>query len=238
MIFLETEKLPTKVKQWIKTLNIDNEQKIELKSPVLIILDMQKDFLLKEGLLKTWGGPAIIPNLQALIKAFHDNNLPVIFTRHIYEDPERDGGVTARWWRADRNSMLLREKTWHSEISDSLVRGPSDRVISKRRYSAFFGTDLDILLRTSNITDVVITGVCTNICCEATAHDAFFRDFNIFFAIDGTGATDEEAHISSLRNISIAYGKIVTTSQIINSLNQLSSKLKSESGNGGSYANF
>lgn len=233
MAFLETEKLPKKVDQWSKALNIDNIQQIELQSPVLIILDMQKDFLLKEGLLKVWGGPAIILNLQKLIKAFHENDLPVIFTRHIYEDPERDGGVTARWWKADRNSMLLREHTWHSEISESLVPGPKDRIISKRRYSAFFGTDLEILLRTAHITDVVITGVCTNICCEATAHDAFFRDFNILFVIDGTGATDEEAHLATLRNISIAYGNLVTTSQILNSVDKLSLKLKLESSNGG-----
>ncbi|HLP47465.1 MAG TPA: isochorismatase family cysteine hydrolase [Candidatus Kapabacteria bacterium] len=221
MTFLETEELPTKVDQWSKALNIDNIRQIEFRSPVLIILDMQKDFLLKEGLLKVWGGPAIIPNLQKLIKVFHKNDLPVIFTRHIYENPEQDGGATARWWKANRHSMLLREHTWHSEISDFLIPDTKDRIISKRRYSAFFGTDLEILLRTANINDVVITGVCTNICCEATAHDAFFRDFNIFFVIDGTGATDEEAHLSSLRNISLAYGNIVTTAQIINSVDNI-----------------
>lgn len=233
MIFLETEKLPTKVKQWVKTLNIDDNRQIELKSPILIVLDMQKDFLQNEGLLKVWGGPAIIPNLNKIITFFHDKDFPVIFTRHIYEDPEKDGGATARWWKADRNSMLLREHTWHSEIFDLLVPGPKDRVISKRRYSAFFGTDLEILLRTSHINDVVITGVCTNICCEATAHDAFFRDFNILFVIDGTGATDEEAHLATLKNISLSYGNLVTTSQILNSVDQLSSKIKVENGSGG-----
>jgi nicotinamidase-related amidase len=76
-----------------------------------------------------------------------------------------------------------------------------------------------LLLRTSGVQKIVIAGVCTNICCEATAHDAFFRDFNVYFLLDGTGATDEEAHISTLRNIALCYGHVITVDQAIRGLN-------------------
>src|SRR5690606_31544533 len=92
---------------------------------------------------------------------------------------------------------------------------------AKRRYSPFVGTDLELLLRTSGEKDVVITGVCTNICCEATAHDAFFREFNVFLTADGTGATDEDAQIATLRNIALAYGKPVTSEQVLHALAQI-----------------
>lgn len=218
MDFLWTDSLNDKVKEWIATLGIDVDESIHLESPALIVVDMQKDFLLPEGLLKVWGGPAVIPNISCLVDVFHSANCPVIFTRHIYEDPERDGGATARWWKVDRKSMLLREGTWHAELHELLKPGPNDKVIAKRRYSAFFGTDLELLLRTSGIKDVIISGVCTNICCEATAHDAFFRDFNVFFLIDGTGATDEAAHLATLRNFSLSYGKLVTVDQVVQAL--------------------
>ena len=181
---------------------------------------MQKDFLQDNGLLKVWGGPAIIPNILQLIQGFRAAHFPVIFTRHTYEDPEKDGGATARWWHVDRNSMLLRERTWHSELHDVLIPRSNEEVIVKKRYSAFYNTDLESLLRTTDVRQILISGVCTNICCEATAHDAFFRDFDVLFLVDATGAIDETAHLATLRNIALAYGNLVITRQIIEALNQ------------------
>jgi nicotinamidase-related amidase len=214
MEFLDLNMFGAKVGEWASLLGVDVTEDVALESPALIVVDMQNDFLLPEGLLKVWGGPAIIPKVAQLVDTFHEAFLPVFFTRHIYEDPEKDGGLTARWWKVDRNSLLLRESTWHAQLHGAFKPGPRDRVLAKRRYSAFFGTDLELLLRTSGVQDVVIAGVCTNICCEATAHDAFFRDFNVHFLLDGTGATDEAAHTSTLRNIALSYGKLVTAAQV------------------------
>ena len=219
MDFLDSDLLNMKAEHWAAELVDNNHGPIQLDAAALVVVDMQKDFLLPEGLLRVWGGPAIISNVSKLISAFHAASMPVFFTRHIYENPETDGGLTARWWNVDRDSLLLREGTWHAELHEALTPGPGDRIITKRRYSAFFGTDLELLLRTSGVQKIVIAGVCTNICCEATAHDAFFRDFNIYFLLDGTGATDEEAHISTLRNIALCYGHVITVDQAIRGLN-------------------
>lgn len=221
MTFLDSKAHKTKVTEWISTLGVNSHKSFALQAPALLVVDMQKDFLSPDGLLKVWGGPAVIPNVKRLMGAFHAADRPVIFSRHIYEDPERDGGATARWWKVDRHSMLLREGTWHAELSDTVKPGPKDKVLAKRRYSAFYGTDLELLLRTAGVKEIVISGVCTNICCEATAHDAFFRDFDVFFLLDGTGATDEPAHLSTLRSIALSYGTLVTTSQIVGSLDGL-----------------
>jgi len=220
MDFLESKALVSKTKMWASSLGIDIEQRPKLLHPALIVVDMQRDFLLPDGLLPVWGGPAVMPNIQALIDRFHAATRPVMFSRHVYENPETDGGATARWWKVDKSSQLLREGTWHAELAEALSPGPQDKIIPKRRYSAFYGTDLEILLRTSGVKEVLITGVCTNICCEATAHDAFFRDFEVYFVLDGTGATDEAAHLGTLRNFSLAYGRTITTQQAIESLQE------------------
>jgi nicotinamidase-related amidase len=63
-------------------------------------------------------------------------------------------------------------------------------VIKKHRYSGFFDTDLDIVLRSRGIETVVIIGTTTENCCHATARDAMFRDYFVVFPADGTGTLD------------------------------------------------
>ena len=218
MDFLSESEFQSKVAEWIDQLNVDQNEKIDFDKPALIIVDMQKEFLSPEGLIKVWGGPAIMPNLTRLVKEFHKSRMPVFYTRMIYDNPEIDGGATARFWKMDENSMILRNGTWHAELHDELKPDSQDIVIVKRRYSAFFGTDLDLHLRTLGIADVVIAGVSSHICCEATAHDALFRDYNVYFLIDGTGGNDEESHLAVLRNIGSVYGYTVTTDQVINAI--------------------
>ncbi|MCC6485529.1 MAG: cysteine hydrolase, partial [Armatimonadetes bacterium] len=218
MEFLSTKILASKTVEWAELLGMDTESSVVLKSPALVVVDMQNDFLEEDGLLKVWGGRAIIPNIARLIDAFHATSRPVVFSRHIYQSPETDGGATARWWKADNNSQLLRDGTWHAELHERIQPAVADRILPKRRYSAFYGTDLELLLRTSGVREVVIVGVSTNICCEATAHDAFYRDFDVVLPIDANGGTDEAAHVSTLRNLAIAYGTPVVTEQVLVSL--------------------
>src|SRR5437763_16493855 len=106
MTFLTYKSLKTRIITWTEQLGVDPREGIYLEAPALIVVDMQNDFLVEDGLLKVWGGPAIIPNITELINAFHAAKRPVFFSRHIYQDPEVDGGATARKWGVDRNSSL------------------------------------------------------------------------------------------------------------------------------------
>ena len=84
----------------------------------------------------------------------------------------------------------------------------------KHRYSAFYNTDLETVLRCLKVEDLVIAGVMTNMCCESTARDAYYRDYRVFFPADGTGTINEDMHLASLLNL--AYGfALVTTSEAI-----------------------
>ncbi len=218
MSFLSENELPQKAAEWAALLNMDMNLPISLESPALIVVDMQKEFLSGEGLIPVWGGPAIIPNVNRLMAAFRKKNHPVFLTRMIYNNPELDGGATARFWGMDRNSMILRDGTWHAELDDRLNLSGDDIIITKRRYSAFFGTELETLLRSHGAHEVIIAGVSSHICCEATAHDALFREFDVYFLLDGTGGNDEAAHCAVLKNIGAVYGKIVTMDQVIRSV--------------------
>ncbi|MCI0474025.1 MAG: isochorismatase family protein, partial [Ignavibacteria bacterium] len=64
------------------------------------------------------------------------------------------------------------------------------------------------------IEDVVITGIMTNMCCESTARDAYFRDYRVFFLSDGTGSINEEMHLASLLNLAFGFACVTTADEV------------------------
>lgn len=215
---LSPEKIVSKAKEWAHMLGLDDERSFTLQSPALLVLDMQNEFLLGSGQLQAWGGPAIISNVTKLIAAFRDAGALVIFSRHICLEPRKHQGQLAIMERVSNAPDLLRDGSKGAEFHGAVRPSGGDLVITKYRYSAFYDTPLDTVLRINQVSDVIITGVATNICCEATAHDAFFRGYGVAFAIDATGGTDEAAHLATLKNIQLSYGRLVTTDQLTRSL--------------------
>lgn len=188
--------------------------RLEIANPALLVLDMQNEFLLETGQMPVWGGPAVIPRVKDLINAFRTARLPVIFTRHLCIEPYRHRGELKVMDGVANPATFLRDGYPGAEIHSDLRPLQNEYVITKYRYSAFYDTPLDTLLHVNQVADVVITGVATNICCEATAHDAFFRGYRVIFTIDGTGGTDESAHLATLRNLKLAYPRLGTVAQV------------------------
>jgi nicotinamidase-related amidase len=199
-------------------------RQIDVKRSALVVVDMQKEFLLEDGLLPVWGGPAVLPRLKRVIDVFRKANLPVLHTKHCYYNAEIDGGATGLWWQLDRNSPLLRADRANTEIHPDIAPQTNEYVVTKHRYSGFFATNLEALLRSLQVRDVVIAGVASNCCSEATAHDAFFRDFQVFFLADGNGGSDEASHIAVLRDIAWTYGTVLTCGDLIDQLERGISK--------------
>ena len=108
--------------------------------------------------------------------------------------------------------------TPESEIHEDIAPHPGEKVIKKHRYSAFYNTDLETILCCRGIEDIVIVGVMTNMCCESTARDAFYRDYRIFFLADGTGGINEEMHVASLLNLAYGFADITSVENIIEQL--------------------
>lgn len=180
----------------------------------LLVIDMQKVFADPAGGSYLPMSAPAGERLAELITACRAARVPVMYTRHVHQRPEQDGGAMARWWRG-----LILEGSPESELVDRLQPGPQDRVITKCRYSAFAGTPLELVLRSMGIEDLLIGGVMTNLCCETTARDAFVRDFNVFFLADATATVDEALHLSSLRNIAYGFGRVLGAAEALAILN-------------------
>lgn len=203
--------------EWLREIRPFNSHKMKLRKSraCLMVIDMQNEFLAEDGAVFFHYASEIIPNLKRLLSACRRASIPVIYTAHVHEDPAVDGGMTAEWWPEIKQGKSLIKGSKGVEIHSSLRPRRHDRIISKHRYSAFYNTDLETVLRGMKVTDLIITGVLTNCCCESTARDAFFRDFSVFFLADATAASEPEFHVASLRNLAYAFAYVTTTDDIL-----------------------
>ncbi len=173
----------------------------------LIILDMQEYFLNETSHAFTPAARAIVPGLRQLAKAFRKTGMPVILTRHL--NTPRDALQMAEWW----NDQITEERPLSGLIPE--LSGVGEIVLTKAQYDAFHGTSLEERLRDRGITQVVIGGVLTHLCCETTARSAFVRGFEVFFLVDGTADYNEEFHRASLLNLSHGFAHPVTVEEVL-----------------------
>jgi biuret amidohydrolase len=213
--YITPENLSEKTALWLNKIGRFNRHKLvpNTGKAALLVIDMQKHFLEPNSPAFTEGGPAIIPNVKNLIAAFRQANRPVIYTRHVHHPDKIDAGIMGWWWEG-----MCVEGTPESEIHDELAPAGREKVIAKHRYSAFYNTDLETVLRCLKIEDLVITGVMTNMCCESTARDAYFRDYRVFFLADATGSICEEMHLASLLNLAYGFAVVTTADEIIHAV--------------------
>ena len=210
--YTSPETLAGQTTQWLAKIEPFNQHVMTLnrEKSALLVIDMQVFFLDPESPSFTCGGLAILPVLQRLIKTFRDHQRPVIYTRHVHHPDHLDSGILEWWWKG-----MCIEGTPESEVHPAIAPLPSEKVIQKHRYSGFYNTDLETILRCLKIEDLVITGVMTNMCCESTARDAYFRDYRVFLPADGSGSITEEMHLASLLNLAFGFAYVTSAEKIM-----------------------
>ena len=209
--YVTPETIESKSREWLKKIEAFNRHKMELNAEksALLVIDMQDFFLDESSPTFTCGGLAILPKLQGLITAFRESGRPVIYTRHVHNPQLNDAGIMGWWWEG----MCL-EGSPESEVHKTIAPLATEKVIFKHRYSAFYNTDLETVLRCLKIEDLVICGIMSNLCCESTARDAYFRDYRVFFPADGTGSINEEMHLASLLNLAFGFACVTACNEI------------------------
>ncbi len=178
-----------------------------LTNAALLVIDMQNIFLSHDSHAFIPSSPYIILNIHMLIEKFASKNRPILFSRHITDtSPEN---LMNAWW-----SDPIRLEDKKSEITEDLDTSLGE-IIIKHQYSAFHGSELDASLRKKKVSQVVITGVLTHLCCESTAREAFMRGYQVFFPFDATASYNEVLHLGSIRSIAHGFGTCVSTKKLL-----------------------
>ena len=195
-------------------MSISNLHKIKKADCALIIIDMQNDFIAEGAPIECPGGRDIIPNIQKAKTWAKNNGIPVFYTQEMHRFQKVDYGL-----ELERNEpQHCLEGTKGVDIIDDLKPEDDDYVIIKRRYSGFYLTDLEILMKSFNKKGLIITGAATNVCVYATALDAMQRDTHAIVLSDGVAGTSTELHEAFLKNIDYVIGDVVTVDELIETL--------------------
>jgi ureidoacrylate peracid hydrolase len=203
---------------------------IDLKRTAVLVVDMQNAFVSKGGTFDLGGrdithiAKIVEPN-KKIIEAARDKKVKVVYAVHRLTADMREIGPLSRFGLTPdrlkdpelrRGSIL--EGTWGTEIIDELKPREDEMVIVKRRFGAFSGTELDMMLRTFDIRYLIITGVATNICVETSLREASHLQYLPVLISDATAASPPSRQQSSIDNIKEIFGWVTTTDNILEAL--------------------
>jgi len=163
---------------------------IDPKKTAMIVVDMQNDFVASGAAMETPAARAVVPKLAEALKICRDAGIKIIYTAHVHRSDGSDMGLFDDMHPPIANRNALVDGTPGVEIYPELAPAVGEHVIKKHRYSGFFGTDLDIILREWGVDTVIISGTTTENCCQATARDAMFRNYRVAFLSDATATYD------------------------------------------------
>lgn len=172
----------------------------------IIVVDMLNDFLKEGGTMVLEDGEVLYEPHQRLLKKARAAGSTVFWTNQ-WLDPE-DSLFQIR-------TPHCLKGTWGAEIVDNLAVDENDIVVPKRRYSAFFGTSLDLSLRERKIDTLIVTGVVTNICVRSTINDAFFLGYHVIVPEACVMATSPQAQEVHLYDIDTHYGDVTSLNSVL-----------------------
>lgn len=188
---------------------------LEAETTAVLVIDMVNDFLVAGGKMVLPGGDHIVPHQKDLINAARRGGIPILYVN----DAHRPGLKEDREFLKRGEHCV--EGTWGAQVIDALKPQPDDIQVTKRRFSGFFETDLDVTLKDMGINTLIFMGVVTNICVRSTVHDAFFRGYKVIVASDCVEATGPREQESSLYDIATHFGDVCQSNELIDAIKDL-----------------
>jgi ureidoacrylate peracid hydrolase len=160
----------------------------------LIVVDMQNAYASPGGYIDLQGfdvsgAAAVIEQISRVIATARHLGIQTIFFQNGWDAGKHEAGgpQSPNWWKSNALKLMRAEPEldgklitrggWDYELVPALAPEPGDIVLSKPRYSGFYGTQLDAMLRARRIRNLLFTGIATNVCVESTLRDAFFLEY-------------------------------------------------------------
>jgi ureidoacrylate peracid hydrolase len=201
------------------------EEKVDPRHAAVIVVDVQNDFCHPQSPLASLGMDMSAAEKAAhrtaeLIEAARSAGSMVVFVQYVeapYTRSEMQLELRSRMRPGgDVDGAFICELgTWGADFF-AVAPLPGEPVVVKHRYSAFINTDLDLILRSSGIKTLIMTGVATNVCVESTARDGYQRDYYVVFVDDCSACYNPDRHASTLANMSEVFGVVTSADEVMN----------------------
>jgi nicotinamidase-related amidase len=182
-----------------------------MKAAILII-DVLQDFF-NEGRLKDHRSQ-LTSNINSLTEFARTNQTPVIWVRQEFKDDLSDAFMTMR----KKNIKKTIENTPGCQLLPELVVDPTDKEVIKKRYSAFYNTNLEGMLKELQIDTLVVAGINTHACIRMAAIDAYQRDLELIIATDCIDSWSEKFQEATLEYITESISIAMNNSELFEKL--------------------
>jgi len=179
-----------------------------MNKTAIIAVDLLYDFTNPNGKVYYPENEAILENVETLLQSARAHGKLVVFLRHEYRKGKPDANLQGM-----RECCI--EGTKGVEIDERLSVSDADYLVKKRRYSGFFGTDLDLILKEHGIENVIVVGTKTNNCVNATALDSHYRDYKTYVVAECVATNDAAAQEVYLRDIDRYIGKVLSLEETL-----------------------
>jgi len=224
-----TQQMPSKLEQ------IEQSHRIEAAASALLVIDMQHGFLDEGASLEVPRGREVLPNVARLVEASRGAGIPVIFTEFIYAGtipclrgdpfgpehlPAVEGQPTGYGFPSG-NCLVGPGAGVGPESAitvDSLAPREDELVVQGHTYDKFYGTHLDLALRSRGIQRVMMTGVTTDVCVNSTLIAASMRNYRVTAVTDGMATIHDHIHDACLQIWQNKFARLADTGQLLDEI--------------------
>jgi ureidoacrylate peracid hydrolase len=202
-------------------------ERVDPRHAAALFIDLQHDFCSPGGAMaRTGADPSplqrVLPAAGRLLTAARALGVPVVHVRAEYNAPGAPHLSQAwldqarrRWNGRYVEVPMCVPGSWGAEICPEARPAPGEPVVVKHRFSAFAGTELDLLLRSRRIRTLVVAGVVTYVCVESTVRDAFFADYHVVVCSDCVAGWNAEWHRVSLEVMDWGFAEVVPSPRVL-----------------------
>ena len=195
-------------------------ERVDPAHSAIIVVDMQNDFCAEGGYIHKIrqadmsGNAPLAERIMALVKAGRAAGAMVVWIKANYERKYLSGQALAKLDEMSVDLVCCEGGTcgWDFYAVEPLA---DELIVEKHTYSAFYGTELDGVLRFNGIRTLVMTGVATNVCVESTLRDGYFNGYYTVMPVDCVGSYAPDLHESSLKNVRNLFGDVPHSQEVM-----------------------
>ncbi len=185
-----------------------------MTNKAVLVIDMVRDFTdMENGKVANEGAGKIVPAIDDFVNRARASGARVIWVIDSHRADKPD-------WELENVRDHCTEGTPGVELAPPLEPAAEDYIIRKRRYSAFVGTDLDLILRDNHIDTIFLTGTKTNVCIRATAQDGFSNNYHVIVPRECVATDKQHLHEANLEDISKYMGRVVSVEEALELIQQ------------------